>query len=145
MWVFPWLKVKITSFGRATFSHSAVQPPFDILTFLSHWATLGNQRSGLPGETSGFVCSQHTAPRNIELAQTQSSQCTNSHLGRVEPQRFISCALRNSRKASVGFKPQTDLQANAPRLNSGGYKQTYKRVSNVFNISTYNQWNTMKI
>ena len=33
--------VKVTSFGRAAFSYSAVQQPFNILT-PGHWATLGN-------------------------------------------------------------------------------------------------------
>ena len=40
----------------------AIQP-FS-LTSTDHWATLGNYF------TSGFVCSQHTAPKNIKLAQT---------------------------------------------------------------------------
>ena len=35
-------KLKLPVFGRAAFSYSAVQPPFDILTSPSHWATLGN-------------------------------------------------------------------------------------------------------
>ena len=42
--------------------------------------------------TLGFVCIHKTAPSNI-----LHRQGTNSHLGRVEPRRFISCALRNSR------------------------------------------------
>ena len=33
--------------------------------------------------------SQHSAPMNTKLTQTQPSLCTNSHLGRVEPRRFI--------------------------------------------------------
>ena len=33
--------------------------------------------------TPGCVCSQHTALRNIKLAQTLPSQGTNSNLGRV--------------------------------------------------------------
>ena len=39
------------------------------------------------------VCSQHMAPGNVKLVQAQTSQGTNSHLGRVEPRRIISCAL----------------------------------------------------
>ena len=35
-------KVKVTIFGRAAFSYSAVQLPFDILTSPGHWASLGN-------------------------------------------------------------------------------------------------------
>ena len=73
---------KVTSFGRATFSYSAVQPLFNInfpwsldyirkLAFGSSW---GNYF------TPGFVCSQHTAPRNTQLVQAQPSQGTNSHL-----------------------------------------------------------------
>ena len=45
-----WL-LKNTSFGKAAFSYSAVQPTFDILTSPGHWAILGNKRSGLPGKT----------------------------------------------------------------------------------------------
>ena len=44
---------KVTIFGRAAFSYSNVQPfshP-STLTSYGHWATSGNQRSGLPGET----------------------------------------------------------------------------------------------
>ena len=51
---------------------------------------------GFPWEnyfTPGFVCSQHTA----QLAKTPPSQGTYSHLGRMEPWRYISCAQRNSR------------------------------------------------
>ena len=80
------------------------------------------QTFGSPWEnhfTPGFVCSQHTAPRNIKLAQTHPSWCTNSHLGRVESRRFIPCALRNSRYASEGFEPRTSRTryhwTNAPR------------------------------
>ena len=40
---------EVTSFGRAAFSYSAIQPPFDILTSPGHWATLGIYHSGLPG------------------------------------------------------------------------------------------------
>ena len=42
-----------------------------------------------------YTCTDMT-PRNIN-AQTPTFQGTNSHLGRVEPQRFISSAQRNSR------------------------------------------------
>ena len=35
-------KIKVTSFGRAAFSCSAILAPFDILTSPGHWATLGN-------------------------------------------------------------------------------------------------------
>ena len=66
------LEVKVTSFGRVAFSYSAVQPPFDInfpwslgyMGKLACWSAWGNYF--IPG----FVCSQHTAPRNIQLAQT---------------------------------------------------------------------------
>ena len=40
--------------------------PLLTLTFPSHWTTFGNQRSGL--SDSRFVCSQHTAPRNIKIS-----------------------------------------------------------------------------
>ena len=50
-------------------------------------------------------------PKNIKLAQTPPSEGTNSHLGRVEPRRSISCVQRNSRNASVGFEPQTSRSA----------------------------------
>ena len=51
--------------------------------------------------TPGFVCSQHMAPRNIKFAQTLPSHCTNSHLGRVEPQspeKFMlgQCRIRTT-------------------------------------------------
>ena len=75
-------KVKLAAFffGRATFSCSIVQPPFFPLSlcyirklaFVSPWGNFF---------TPGFVCSQHTTARNIKLAQTTSSQGTNSHLG----------------------------------------------------------------
>ena len=82
-------------------SLSTIRPLSHPLTLTSsrHWAILGNLCSGLPGTTQfilGFVCSQHTAPRNIKPAQTQtsSSRVTNSHLGRVERRRFISCTKK---------------------------------------------------
>ena len=37
--------------------------------------------------TPGLVCSQHTAPMNITLAQTPSSQGTNSHIVRLDTPR----------------------------------------------------------
>ena len=61
--------------------------------------------------TSGFVCSQHTAPRNIRLTQSPPSQGTNSHLGQVEPRKFIACVLRHLRKASAEFEPWTSHSA----------------------------------
>ena len=68
-----------------------------ILTPLDHWATLGNQRSCRENYfTPGLVSSQHTAPRNIKLAQTPPQHDTSSHIGLVKPRRFISCSQRNS-------------------------------------------------
>ena len=77
--------VKVTTFGVATFSYLAVQPPIDIelpLTIGLHKETcvrfsLGNYF------TPSFVCSQYTVPRNIKLVQTLPSQGTNSRLGGV--------------------------------------------------------------
>ena len=46
--------------------------------------------------------------------QTQSSQGTNSHLGRVEPRRCIYCAMRNSWQASVGLEPRTSRSRVKP-------------------------------
>ena len=51
------------------------------------------------------------APMNIKLTQTQFSQGTNSQRGRVEPRRYISCALRNSREASLKFEPRSSRSA----------------------------------
>ena len=62
--------------------------------------------------TSSFMCSQHTVPRNSKLAQTPTSQSINSNLGQVEPQRFISCALRNPCKVRVTSEPQTSQSAD---------------------------------
>ena len=68
---------------RATYSHLVVQLPFDInfrwsLGYIKFLETRG---VCLPGENmvfhSWFVCSQHTVPRNIKLAQTLPSQSTN--------------------------------------------------------------------
>ena len=39
------------------------------------------------------------------------------HFGRVKPRRFISCALRNSRQASVGFEPRTSRSAGERATN----------------------------
>ena len=83
---------------------SAIQIPSDInfpwsLAYISVWVYLGKIFR------SQFVCSQHTAPRNIKLTQIPPSQDTNLHLSRVEPQKFISCAQRNSHQASVGLEP----------------------------------------
>ena len=69
-----------------------------------HWATLKKLVFGSSWGNYfifGFVFSQHTAPRNIKLTQTQRSQGTKSHIGRVEPRIFISCFQRNSRLDSV--------------------------------------------
>ena len=85
------LKLKLLVFGRATFSYSAVQPPFDIQLPLA---------IGLHKETSVRVslrklfhsrfCVQPTyGAKEFKLAHTPPSQGTNSYLGRVEPQRFI--------------------------------------------------------
>ena len=69
------LKLKVTRFGRATFSYSAVQPSIDIN--LTWW--LGYIRKLAFGSpwgnyfTPGFVYSQHTAPKNNKLAQTPPS------------------------------------------------------------------------
>ena len=80
--------VKVSGFGR----DSAVQP-YLTLTSPCHWATSGNWRSGLPGETiSRPFCVQPTYG-----AQEYQTQITNSYLGRVEPRRFICCAQKNSR------------------------------------------------
>ena len=108
---------EITSFGRATLVGPAFQPFSHPLTFTllhketSVWISLRKLFH------SQYCCSQHTVPRNIKLAQTPQFQGTNSHLGRVEPRRFISCAQRNSlwaiwcvqrntRQACVGFELQ---------------------------------------
>ena len=86
-----WSAIKL---GRATFSYSVVQLPFDILTSPGHCAILGNKRLGLPGET---ISHPDLCAANKRRAQTQPSQSINSHLGPVEPRRFISGTLRNSR------------------------------------------------
>ena len=104
------LRYKVKSYQFWDGSYSAFQPPFDPFNFPWSLGYIRKLAFGSPWGnyfTPGFVCSQHTAPRNIKLAQTQPSQSTSSHLGRVETLKFISCALRNSRKASVGFEPQT--------------------------------------
>ena len=60
------------------------------LTSTGHWAALGNKRSSLPGETiSLLVLCAAKAPGNIKPAKTGPSQCTSSHLGRVQLRRFI--------------------------------------------------------
>ena len=86
---------------------SAIQPPFDINL---PWSLgyIGIYHLGLPGETiSLWFVSQHMPPRNLKFAQTPPSEGTNSHLSRVEPWRFISCAKRNLSKARVRFEQQT--------------------------------------
>ena len=73
---------------------SAIQPFSLPLTLNFSWS-LDYIRELVFGSPSGnyftpsFVCSQHTAPRNIKLAQTQPSQGTNSHIGRVKSWGFI--------------------------------------------------------
>ena len=82
----------------------AIQPFSHPLIFdlPGHWATLRyirNKCSGLPGLTISLsvLCAANVkAPSNILLAETQPSQSTNSHLGRIEPRRLISCAVKNS-------------------------------------------------
>ena len=54
--------------------------------------------------------------------QTPPSQGTNSHLSRVEPRRFIYCAQRNSRSASVAFEPGTSVFA-VERVTTGPTKR----------------------
>ena len=75
-----------------------IQPPYDInfSWSLDYIRKLAFGSPMINYFTPGFVCSQHAAPKNIKLAQTLSSKGTNSHLGRVEARRFISCAQRNS-------------------------------------------------
>ena len=95
---------------------SAIQPYNLSWTFNFPWSLFYIMKLAFwsPGGkyfTSGVVCSQHMAPGNIQHAQTQTSQDTNSHLGRVEPRRFICCAQRNSRQASEGFEPRTSRSA----------------------------------
>ena len=90
-----------------------------------------------------FVCSQHTAPKNTTLAQTQLSQGTDSHLGRVELRRFISCALTKSGYASLEFEPRTS-RSSVERATTGstrpdlqwmtqricvGFKFNFKNIS----------------
>ena len=80
---------------------SAIQPPLTS-TSPGHLATLRNYSGrSCPWRnylTPGFVYSQHTAPMNIK---TPSSQDTSSHLGQIEPRRFITCAQTNSCLASI--------------------------------------------
>ena len=81
---------------------SAIQPFNHPLTFNFPWS-LGYIRKLAFGSpwgnyfTPGFVCSQHTVPRNIKLAQKQPSQGTNSHLLSSRASEIHFCALRNSR------------------------------------------------
>ena len=63
-----------------------------------------------------FVCSQHTAPRNIKLAHTLPSQGTNSHLGRAEPLRLISCGRE------IHVRPVQD--SNQGALDRGAIRPT---------------------
>ena len=91
---------------------SAIQPLIHPLTFNIPWS-LGYSRKldfGSPWGnyfTIGFVCSQHNYSNQEyqTCTDTALSGYLNSHLGRVEPRRFNSCALRNSRYASVEFEP----------------------------------------
>ena len=78
-------------FDRAAFSYSVVQPPLDI-NFpwsLGYIRKLAFRSLGKSFHLQ-FVWSQQMVPKNIKLAQTLFSQGTNSHLGWVEPLRFIS-------------------------------------------------------
>ena len=120
------LKLKVPVFVGP---HPVIQPFSHRSTFIFPWS-LGYIRKLTFGSpwgyyfTPGFVCSQHTAPMNIKLAQIQPSKGTTSHIGRVEPRRYISCALRNSRKASVGFEPRTSRSA-AERATTGPMRNYY--------------------
>ena len=98
--------VNVISFGRAAFSYSTVQSPFDMNVLGSFWPfPWGNYF------TPGFECSQHTASRNIKYAQTLPSHGTNSHLqgfilsvlsdGASETNFLFPEKFRNSRQASV--------------------------------------------
>ena len=95
---------------------SAIQP-------FSHPLTLNCPRSlgyirklafGSPWKNySPPVClTNHTAPRNIKLAETLPSQGTNIYTGRVEPRRFISYAL-HVRPVQDSNQEPLDLQLNA--------------------------------
>ena len=76
-WCMICLQSQSYQFCRAAFNYSDVQASFDKLwldyiyklAFGSPWRNYFN---------AGFICSQHTAPRNIKLAQTPPSQGSNS-------------------------------------------------------------------
>ena len=114
---------------------SAIQPFSHPLTFnlpwslgyirkLAFWSPWGNYFN------PGFLCRQQKASRNIKLAQIQPSQGNNSHLDRVESQRFISCSLRNSCQAHVGSEPRTSRSA-VERATTGSTRPVYQYCINI--------------
>ena len=66
------------------FSFLADQPL--TLTSPGHWATFGNYHSGLPEETHLFLCAANILCPGISNLHRH----TNSDLGHLETQRFIS-------------------------------------------------------
>lgn len=73
--------VKVTSFDRVALSYPL---RFDFPLSLGYIRKLAFRFPWENYFTTGFVCSQQTAPGNVKLAQTQDSQGTNSHLGEVK-------------------------------------------------------------
>ena len=74
-------KVKVTIFGRVYISYSAVGHP---LTNNFPWSMGYIRKLAFESPwgyylTPGFVCIQHTEPRNIKLAQTPPAQGTWIH------------------------------------------------------------------
>ena len=85
-------------FGRDALGYSAIQPPFDI-NFLWSLDNISKLAFKFFGETISLpvLCKVNIRHPGISnLHRHRHLKGTNSHLGRVEPWRFISYAQRNS-------------------------------------------------
>ena len=103
------LKVKGTSFCRATFSSSAVQPPFGI-NF--PWS-FGNWLLGFPEETISLtvLCAANISSEYQTCTDTTLSGCQFTPWSSGASQ-IQFCAQRNSPWASEGFEPGNSRTAD---------------------------------
>ena len=87
---------------------SAIQPFCHPLTFnFTDIRKLAFRSPWVKYFIPGFVCSQNTAPGISNLHRHSPLRVPNHTLGEMSLRDFISCALRNSRQASVEFEPWT--------------------------------------
>ena len=101
-----WCKLKLLVFWKGYCQLFSRSTTLWHLTTPGHWATLENLCSSLPGETfSGFVCSQHKAPRKKFCTDTAlsgyhftpwSSWASEIHFLCPEKFRLGQCRIRTT-------------------------------------------------